>query len=87
MIENATEEDILHEYHKCNTCDAEPIWGIRFKCRTCEDVDLCELCFDQRLKQLNQLEDIDQIINIQCHTHEFDCVELPLLADGLAAHN
>ena len=53
MIENATDEDILHEYHKCNMCGAEPIWGIRFKCSKCEDVDLCEICFDSRLKRLN----------------------------------
>jgi mRNA (2'-O-methyladenosine-N6-)-methyltransferase len=53
VIENATEEDILHEYHKCNMCGAEPIWGIRFKCGSCEDVDLCEPCFDIRLKKLN----------------------------------
>ena len=42
VIENVTDEDILHEYHKCNICGAEPIWGIRFKCSSCEDVDLCE---------------------------------------------
>lgn len=32
LIENATDEDILHEYHQCNICHAEPIWGLRFKC-------------------------------------------------------
>jgi mRNA (2'-O-methyladenosine-N6-)-methyltransferase len=53
VIDNATDEDILHEYHKCNMCGAEPIWGIRFKCAQCEDVDLCEVCFDSRLKRLN----------------------------------
>jgi len=32
VIENSTDEDILHEYLKCNECQAEPIWGPRFKC-------------------------------------------------------
>ena len=82
LIENATEDDILHEYHKCNGCSAEPIWGIRFKCSTCEDVDLCELCFDSRLRALNEGKG-----QVQCHEHAFECVELPLLADGLAAHS
>jgi formate dehydrogenase maturation protein FdhE len=53
LIENATDEDIRHEYHKCNICGIEPIWGIRFKCTQCEDVDICELCFDTRLKKIN----------------------------------
>lgn len=46
VIENATDEDILHEYHQCNSCHVEPIWGLRFKCISCSDCDLCESCFD-----------------------------------------
>ena len=57
IVENATDEDILHEYHQCNVCNAEPIWGLRFKCTTCEDVDLCEGCFDARLKMINLRDD------------------------------
>jgi len=53
MIENSTDEDILHEYLKCNICHAEPIWGPRFKCLTCPDMDVCEQCFDSRLVKLN----------------------------------
>lgn len=90
VIENATDEDILHEYHKCNMCEAEPIWGIRFKCSLCEDVDLCEPCFDQRLKKLNVKAESSSLMdvgNILCEEHPIECVELPLLADGLAAHN
>ena len=49
ILENSNDEDILHEYLKCNECHAEPIWGPRFKCKCCEDVDICEGCFDTRL--------------------------------------
>ena len=53
IVENATDEDILHEYHQCNGCSAEPIWGLRFKCSSCDDCDLCESCFDSRLMKIN----------------------------------
>jgi len=56
MLENSTDEDILHEYLKCNVCHAEPIWGPRFKCIDCADVDICEQCFDARLTKLNLQE-------------------------------
>lgn len=53
LIENSTDEDILHEYMKCNVCQEEPIYGLRFKCMTCDDTDICEKCFDQRLLKLS----------------------------------
>jgi hypothetical protein len=52
-LENQMDEDILHEYLKCNVCKAEPIVGPRFKCTTCEDVDICQKCFDARLLKMN----------------------------------
>jgi len=55
-IENQVDEDVLHEYHKCDMCGVEPIWGVRFKCETCSDLDLCESCFDKRLAKLNEGE-------------------------------
>eukprot|EP00347_Sterkiella_histriomuscorum_P007522 403348598 len=81
LIENATDEDILHEYHQCNICNAEPIWGLRFKCSSCEDCDLNGHNKDK--------EDIIQVKpdDIICREHDFMCIELPLIADGLAAHN
>ena len=50
------DDDILHEYLKCNVCLAEPICGPRFKCQGCDDVDICEKCFDSRLLKLNLKE-------------------------------
>lgn len=53
LLENSTDEDILHEFLKCNVCHIEPIWGPRFKCQTCPDLDMCEQCFDKRLVKIN----------------------------------
>lgn len=53
MLENSVDEDILHEYLKCNICGCEPICGPRFKCASCDDVDICEQCFDARLLKIN----------------------------------
>ena len=44
-MRNDIDEDVLHHYHKCNQCEAEPIWGIRFACQDCENYDLCEGTF------------------------------------------
>ena len=41
-MNNNIEEEIFHHYHKCNNCEAEPIWGTRFTCKQCENYDLCE---------------------------------------------
>ena len=90
IIENNTDEDILHEYHQCNSCSAEPIWGLRFKCSVCDDCDLCESCFDARLLKINlksdeqdQSNDQDnkemKIEDIICELHSFQCIEVILL--------
>ena len=57
VLENQMDEDILHEYLKCNVCKAEPICGPRFKCKSCEDVDICQTCFDARLLKINLKSD------------------------------
>jgi hypothetical protein len=54
VLENNQDEDILHEYLRCNGCHAEPIAGPRFKCKTCPDTDICEQCFDARLLNKKQ---------------------------------
>lgn len=50
VLNNDIDEDVLHQYHRCNLCFIEPIWGTRFTCKTCEDFDLCETCFDKNLE-------------------------------------
>lgn len=101
LIENSSDEDILHEFLKCNVCHTEPIYGPRFKCMTCKDTDICEKCFDQRLVQIktktkaessrskkkNNTKELPSLDLVSCESHDFECIELPLLANGLAAHN
>jgi hypothetical protein len=75
LLDNTCDEDILHEFVKCNNCDTEPINGPRFRCTVCPDKDLCEACFDLRLSQLGNKKAADD--DSLCKDHEFECFEIP----------
>ena len=76
-MKNLVDEDVLHQYHSCNHCHCEPIWGTRFQCLNCENFDLCEACYDANFQSEKKLHDIQ---------HKFKPIEVPLLANGLPAH-
>ena len=38
--------DENHESIYCDGCDSHPIKGLRFKCNSCSDYDLCQQCVD-----------------------------------------
>ncbi|KAM3132446.1 hypothetical protein pb186bvf_015405 [Paramecium bursaria] len=77
QLANKADEEVLHQYHQCNVCEQEPIWGTRFECVTCENYDLCEACFDHTLTQENQ----------QHKDHDFRAIELPIFAQGIPCHD
>lgn len=41
-IENTVPDMVFHEYFECDSCHTKPIWGIRFHCLECPNLDLCE---------------------------------------------
>ncbi|KAI4131476.1 MAG: hypothetical protein LQ338_001218 [Usnochroma carphineum] len=42
--EQAKKEGFVHRGVTCNSCNAMPIRGIRYRCTNCNDYDLCEQC-------------------------------------------
>lgn len=52
------EQKPVHIGITCDGCDKDPIKGIRFKCKTCLDFDLCEKCL---LKGIHKQHDFQLI--------------------------
>lgn len=42
--DQARKEGYIHRGITCNSCQASPICGIRYKCANCVDYDVCERC-------------------------------------------
>jgi len=38
------EENVIHQYYRCDVCSVEPIIGVRYHCLDCPDYDLCGWC-------------------------------------------
>uniref|UniRef100_T1IYS2 HECT-type E3 ubiquitin transferase n=1 Tax=Strigamia maritima TaxID=126957 RepID=T1IYS2_STRMM len=45
----------------CDSCQAFPVSGPRYKCRVCDDFDYCETCFNSK----------------RSHKHPFNCIAMP----------
>lgn len=79
VLENDQEEMYFHEYLECDGCKFKPLWGLRFSCISCTNLNLCEECYDKKIipkgKESSHNEE-----------HKFFCIETPLLAGGLPVH-
>ena len=45
--DQARREGYIHRGITCNSCQASPLCGIRYKCSNCIDYDICERCETQ----------------------------------------
>lgn len=60
--EQATKDGYIHRGVTCNSCNATPIRGVRYRCANCVDFDLCEQC---------------EAMQIHIKTHLFYKVRIP----------
>lgn len=60
--EQARKEGYAHRGVTCNSCNEQPIRGIRYRCANCVDYDLCEQC---------------EALQIHARTHVFYKVRVP----------
>ncbi|CAE8634285.1 unnamed protein product, partial [Polarella glacialis] len=58
----AAEGDMVHRSITCDGCGMSPLRGLRYKCKTCPDYDLCGECHTKR-------------VAVHGAEHEFECVQ------------
>eukprot|EP00656_Telonema_subtile_P057450 TRINITY_DN9453_c0_g1_i1.p1 TRINITY_DN9453_c0_g1~~TRINITY_DN9453_c0_g1_i1.p1 ORF type:complete len:175 (+),score=56.78 TRINITY_DN9453_c0_g1_i1:157-681(+) len=65
-----------HKKITCDGCGTEPIVGYRWRCRTCKNHDLCDMCFEQvKAGFLPQLASQQRLnpVSAKLEDHEFFC--------------
>eukprot|EP01117_Protostelium_nocturnum_P008242 TRINITY_DN2941_c0_g1_i1.p1 TRINITY_DN2941_c0_g1~~TRINITY_DN2941_c0_g1_i1.p1 ORF type:complete len:733 (-),score=238.28 TRINITY_DN2941_c0_g1_i1:169-2367(-) len=79
-LENSVNEMVFHEWFKCDCCDIEPLWGIRFHCEDCDDLDICEECYDNKKFREPGMAKKHQ------EDHKWSPIEYPERAGGFEVH-
>ena len=60
--QNVTDFDKLEQNSVCcKGCDKYPLKGIRFRCKVCDNYDLCKKCFERRTEVHNAHDEFLQI--------------------------
>jgi len=61
-----------HRFVGCDGCNASPIKGPRFKCKSIDNFDLCGECFAKK----------NTINDGRCADHEFECIPVDFMGMG-----
>jgi mRNA (2'-O-methyladenosine-N6-)-methyltransferase len=80
-IKNEVADVVLHQYYSCNSCNMNPIWGLRFSCQDCPNIDLCEGCYDNQFKQ-----NVSKNHFKHDTSHNFEIYEMQELSHGFQIH-
>eukprot|EP01119_Soliformovum_irregulare_P024861 TRINITY_DN9021_c0_g1_i1.p1 TRINITY_DN9021_c0_g1~~TRINITY_DN9021_c0_g1_i1.p1 ORF type:complete len:619 (-),score=142.43 TRINITY_DN9021_c0_g1_i1:11-1867(-) len=78
-LDNILDEMVFHEWFKCNCCAIAPLWGIRFHCDDCTDLDICEECYNNKRVSSNVAPNHKE-------EHHWSTVEVPERAGGFSIH-
>merc|ERR1712166_71950 len=65
-----------HKKITCDGCGTEPIVGYRWRCKTCANHDICDMCFEQvKAGVLPQLASQQRLnpVSAKLEDHEFFC--------------
>ncbi|KAJ8047379.1 NLR family CARD domain-containing protein 4 [Holothuria leucospilota] len=59
--------EVRHNFKPCDGCGEDEIRGVRYRCKTCENFNLCEWCMSRVLHEKHEFEKFDGTQ----HTHTY----------------
>ena len=55
-VNEASEDDDIHQGIECDGCEMNPIHGLRYHCLDCPDYDLCEGCYNKEVHSQHKMK-------------------------------